>query len=239
MKSVLGFLTIIPAGRSDIEDAARSMWIFPVIGAVIAFIAALAGTYLEVIFPLSISMALTIFILLCLTGFHHLDGLLDFGDALMYRGTIEERQRVLKDVNTGVGGFALGFFVILLTYLALVEIRVAADRLVPALVTAEVCAKFSMVQGAYTGRAAYDGMGSSFVKSMKKNHKMFLLSEFIFLGIVFALNGSLGISIAVLTILTAYILTWISDMALGGVSGDVFGAMNEITRMAVLLLLVL
>ncbi len=235
MKHVLGFLTIIPAGsNNNIEGAARSMWLFPLVGAGIAFIAALTGTYLEMVFPLTISMALTLFILLFLTGFHHLDGLLDFGDALMYRGTIEERRKVLKDVNTGVGGFALGFFVILLTYLALTETR----NLIPALITAEVCAKFSVVQGAYTVKTAHEGAGSAFVKAMKKNHRMFLLSEFIFLGIVLVLNGSFGIVIAVLTILTSSILTGISSRKLGGVSGDAFGAMNEITRMAVLLLLV-
>jgi adenosylcobinamide-GDP ribazoletransferase len=237
IKNVLGFLTLIPVGMDydTVEEVARYMWLFPVVGAIIAFVAASIGYFAMYILPASIVSAIVLFILLFLTGFHHLDGLLDFGDAVMFRGDAEKRQAIMHDKNTGVGGFGLGFFVLLVTYLSLNELT----DLIAALIVAETSAKFSMVFGAYIGNASHKGMGSAFVRALGKNHRLFFLSLLIYLLLAYAIVLEKSFAIIPLTIIFSAFMVYLANKLFGGVSGDIFGAMNELTRMFVLLALVM
>ena len=232
-KSAIGFLTVVPVASNSINETARHMYLFPIVGALIALIAAFVGYLAALIFPNSIAVAIALLALLLLTGLHHLDGLLDFGDALMFRGSAENRIEVMHDKNTGAGGFGIGFFVLLLAYAALAE----AESIFSALVVAEASAKFSMIIGAYLGRASHEGAGSAFVKAMGKNHRAFLLSFLIYCSIL--LPFAAGATVALITTYaTSVAVLYVSNKLLGGVSGDVFGAMNELTRTLVLLVLV-
>lgn len=232
-KSAAGFLTVIPvATESKSEEVAKHMYIFPIVGALIALLAALAGYLAALVFPESIAAAITLFALLFLTGLHHFDGLLDFGDALMFRGSAGKRIEIMHDKSTGAGGFALGFLTILLTYLALAE----AKSIFAALVTAESSAKFSMVIGAYVGKPSHEGTGSAFVSVMGRNHKLFSLSLIIYCLLILPFENNIAALFA--TYLFSLAIIYASNKLLGGVSGDVFGAMNELTRMLVLLVLV-
>lgn len=231
-KSVAGFLTVIPvAAESKPEEVARHMYFFPILGVLIALLAASAGYLAVRAFPESIGTAIALLVLLFLTGLHHFDGLLDFGDALMFRGNAEKRVQIMHDKNTGAGGFGVGFFVLLLTYLALAE----AESMLSALIVAEASAKFSMVVGAYLGKASHEGTGSAFIKITGRNHGLFLLSFIIYCLILLPFESSIAALFAVYALSLAIIS--VSNKLLGGVSGDVFGAMNELTRMFVLLVL--
>lgn len=231
-KNAFSFLTAIPVTGATIEETARHMYLFPIVGALIALIAASAGYLAAFIFPNGIAAAIALLALLLLTGLHHLDGLLDFGDALMFRGRAEERVQVMHDKSTGAGGFGIGFFVLLLAYAALAE----AESMFSALVLAEASAKFSMVIGAYLGRPSHEGIGSAFIKIMGRNHRLFLLSLIIYCAIIFPFEKNIAALLA--TYVFALAIIYASNKLLGGVSGDVFGAMNELTRTLVLLVLI-
>lgn len=236
-KNVVSFLTIIPVGKGEesLDEVARYMWLFPIVGLLIGFIAAFFGNIFKDIFPLSISIALALFILLLLTGFHHLDGLIDFGDALVFQGTMGKRRRIMRDTNTGVGGFALGFFVLLITYLSLKEY----SNLFIALMVSETLAKFSMVVGAYIGRPFHEGIGSAFTKAMKGNHIAYLLSFTISIAITSLLVGEKILILIFFTAFFSVIIIQSSNRLLGGISGDILGAINELTRMFIMLILVI
>jgi adenosylcobinamide-GDP ribazoletransferase len=232
LKGILGFLTIIPVGRDvDLHETAKSSWMFPIVGALIAFIAALIDDISSYYFSAFISSAIAFLSLLVLTGFHHLDGLLDFGDALMYRGNVSERQKVLHDASIGVGGFVFGFFTLFFSYLAIVE---AYDVYV-ALIAAETSAKFSMVLGAYLGKPSHEGMGSVFTGIPLSR---VLASFILYVGLLALLTrGGELLLIVAITVIFSTLMVRISNRTLGGMSGDVFGAMNELTRMIILLVL--
>jgi|Deesub1362A_J573_1020465.scaffolds.fasta_scaffold00005_36 adenosylcobinamide-GDP ribazoletransferase len=232
VKGIIGFLTIIPIGGNvELEETARFSWTFPLVGALLAFIAAAVGDLSSLLFSTFISSAIAFFSLLLLTGFHHLDGLLDFGDALMYRGNIEKKRAILDDVNTGVGGFSIGFFVLLISYLSIVE----SPNIYLSLILAETSAKFSMVLGLYFGKPFHEGLGRIF---METNLSKMILSFVIYIGIT-ALLTSLMFSILLssITIIFSLFIISLSNKTLGGLSGDVFGAMNELTRLVILLVL--
>jgi adenosylcobinamide-GDP ribazoletransferase len=234
IKNVLGFLTIIPVGGdAKLEEVTRYAWLFPVVGASIGLISASVEYLASIHFSAFISSAFALLALLILTGFHHLDGLLDLGDALMHTGSPESRREVMHDVNIGVGGFALGFFVLLITYLAIVE----AYSPFTSLIVAETSAKFSMVMGSYVGRPSHEGMGSAFTKAV--DLKLTLLSILIYLLLVLPLlEITLAVAVISVTIISSLAIVGLSNRLLQGVCGDVFGAMNEIVRMITLLVMV-
>lgn len=235
IRSVFAFLTIFPCGKNcTLERAASSMWIFPLAGAAVGAVSGAFGYAASQFLPPSVSSAVALFALLLLTGFHHFDGLLDFGDAAMFRGSIEERRRVMQDAGTGAGGIGLSFFVLLITYFSLS----ASHNLITSLMVAEASAKFSMVMGAYVGKAAHRGIGSIFVDALKGNHGRFFLSFLIYLPVIAAVPER-GAAVLIASYLSSMLLVYLSTRLLGGVSGDAFGAMNEVTRMAVLLAFVI
>ncbi len=234
LRNAFGFLTIIPVGMDfETEDVAKSAWLFPVVGGATAAISAGLFDVFNNYFSDSISAAFALFALLALTGFHHLDGLLDFGDGLMRVGSAEDRRSAMGDVNTGVGGFAFGFFVLLLTYAALTE----TTLMLTGLIIAEASAKFSMVLGAFIGKASHEGMGSAFTKTV--NTRIFLLTLVVYLAFLAILPIGTGMMVIAAVVATSLFIIAVSSKLFGGVSGDIFGAMNEIIRMLVLLVLLI
>jgi adenosylcobinamide-GDP ribazoletransferase len=229
----IGFLTRLPVGVTDRHwDAFRRR------PAVICPIAVPLGAVLAVplLVPLPrVTAALCVPVLLLLiTGITHLDGLADLGDAAVVHGDAERRRSVMRDTTVGVGALAI-------TILALVGLVLAADALsnAPAqialaiVVTAEVGAKLGMVAIAAFGRATHEGLGSALTDG--SGPTTFAVGLGCALPItllswpgteaIAALGGALAS--------TAMVLLW-TRRTLGGVSGDVFGATNELARLAAL-----
>ncbi|MDD1672924.1 MAG: adenosylcobinamide-GDP ribazoletransferase, partial [Methanomicrobiales archaeon] len=138
LRALLQFATIIPVGKlQDLSVFARRLYLFPVAGYVIGGIAALAVWKVE---NPALAGAIALVLVLILSGFHHFDGLLDLGDALMAQGNREKRIQALIDRQVGTGGVGLGFVVSLLSYGALLSLPSPSV----AILSAEVCAKMAM-----------------------------------------------------------------------------------------------
>ncbi len=232
LRAILAFLTIIPVRGGRLEDAARSAWLFPLVGGAIAILPGIIGEVMknQLFYSPHVSAAVALFLLAVLSGFHHLDGLLDVGDALMFRGTREERIKVMHDTGTGAGGFGLGFFVLLISYAALVW----TPNLLLALVVAEALAKFSMVLGLYAGTRSHQGIGDTFLRITKGNKGMLALA-IILTSIVVSPLGLSGGILMVVAAAFSLSLIWYFNRTFGGMGGDTFGALNELTRMIILL----
>jgi adenosylcobinamide-GDP ribazoletransferase len=236
-KNLLSFHTILPVGMGyeDLGEVARSAWLLPLLGFLMGLAAGGVGQVLSFFFSPGISSALALFLLLYLSGFHDLDGLLDFGDALMLRGPPEERVKAMRDVSIGVGGFAAGFFVLLLTFVALTE----ADPLLFALAAAETSAHYAVLPMAYFGRSSHEGMGSAYIRVLSKNHRAILLSTLLaFLLLVIVLPGK-AVPLLGVTVFLSLTMTVLAHRTVGGVSGDVFGAAHEVARMGALVVILL
>ena len=111
-------------------------------------------------------------------------------------------------------------------------------RLLTSIIAAEVIAKYAMALQSYRGLSAWEGFSSPFTSAMKDRRKI-LAATAITLPIVWFLGGgyyagliSLGISAAI-----AAIIQYASNKVLGGISGDVIGASNELTRLSSLIVL--
>ena len=94
-----------------------------------------------------------------------------------------------------------------------------------------------MVLQAFSGLSAWEGFSSPFTTAMKDKRKI-LTATGIMLPIIWLIGGgnaaltSLSVSLAI-----AAVIQYASNKSFGGISGDVMGASNEVTRLSSLIAL--
>jgi adenosylcobinamide-GDP ribazoletransferase len=233
--SVFSFLTIFPTSNANLETVAKHMYLFPIVGIAIGLLVGSLGFGLSFFLdPLIVSL-LVVASLALVTGIHHTDGLADFTDGLMAKGTKEKKLGAMKDLSTGSAGV-----VSIVLYLVGLIIAISLStgfQLFLAILLSEIIAKFSMVLMASFAKSASIGSNSPFVELMK-NRKKLLVALTITLIPLISLGGTTGLIIFIsCTILTLFIMG-ISSRSFGGITGDILGATNEITRLASLLIFV-
>ncbi len=237
VKNLVAFLTILPVGTSPscLKDVAGVMYLFPLIGVLVGFLAGLFAFPLLLIFQGIVAGVLTLGFLLLLTGLHHTDGLLDFGDGLMCQGPPEKKIEVMHDQRTGTGGLALGLVTMLTTASSIGAI--SPNIILQALVVSEVSAKLAMVCEAWLGRSAHTGMSTNFTEAMhgRRGHLRFVAAFMLSVIIATPLLWLLGFLSLTVGILTSLVTVWVSNRHFKGVTGDVFGATNDLARMSSLL----
>jgi len=239
IKNLLSFLTIIPLSmdKDCLTDAAKGMFLFPLVGALIGLLAGLFGWVTSQFLPSLVVGALVLGLLLLITGLHHTDGLLDFGDGVMAQGSAERKIEIMHDQLTGAGGLSLGIMTFLITALSIAELN--KGIIIQGLIVVEVSAKLSMVVGAWAGKAVHEGMSSSFLEVMhgKKGTARLIAALVISFGIAVPLLWLAGAVALLAAIVAGLIMVGISHRHFKGVTGDVLGATNELTRMVSLITL--
>ncbi len=216
-------------------QAASYMPLFPVVGALVGLLAGGFVWALELILPSTIIGILGVGFILLVNGVQHMDGLLDFGDGLMCHGSRMRRLQVMRDPQTGAGGLSLGVVVLVGTALSIASLQ--WPSLLPSLIVSEAAAKFAMVFEAWDSKAAHRGMSTLFVDAMHEGHGNSKLagSLFILLLITVPFLRQLGFLVSLAAILVSIVMIVISNRVFGGITGDVMGATNEITRLVSLL----
>ena len=240
LRNLLSFLTILPFRMDQdlLSDCARFMFLFPLVGALIGLLAGLFGWVVFSFLPGLVAGALVLGVLLLLTGLHHMDGLLDFGDGVMAHGSAERKIEIMHDQLTGAGGLTLGMMTLLITTLALAQMN--AGIIIQAVVIVEVAAKLSMVVGAWAGKAVHQGMASSFLEAMhgSKGSLRLLAALAISFGIALPLLWVKGAMVVLAAVIASLVMVGVSHRHFKGVTGDVLGATNEIARMVSVVVLV-
>jgi adenosylcobinamide-GDP ribazoletransferase len=239
IKNLFSFLTIIPVSmdKDMLIDCARFMFVFPLVGAFIGLLAGAFGWVAYQFLPGLVVGALVLGVLLLITGLHHTDGLLDFGDGVMAHGTPERKIEVMHDQLTGAGGLSLGIMTFLVTALAIAELN--SGIIIQGIIVVEVSAKLAMVVGAWAGRAVHQGMASAFLDAMHggKGGARLVAALVISFAVSVPLLRLAGAVIVVSAVLASLVLVGISHRHFNGVTGDVLGATNELVRMVSLVVL--
>lgn len=237
VQSVLAFLTILPVGKGDhdIHYVARNMYLFPVAGAAIGVI--VGGMAIGVslfVHPLLVGL-LVAGALVIITGVHHTDALADFADGLMAKGGKEAKHKAMMDPAVGSAGVAalvMYFAGIIIVFNA----GLAGFNVLASIVAAEVIAKYVMVLLTYRGTSAWEGFSSPFTAAMKDGRRMAAATA-IMLPIVWFSAGYAGIAALGFSVALGALLRHVSRRSFGGISGDVLGASNEVSRLASLIVM--
>jgi adenosylcobinamide-GDP ribazoletransferase len=233
LKNLFSFLTVFPVKMDNnlLTDCAKYMFVFPLIGAFIGLIAGLFGWVAFQFLPGIVVGGLVTAVLLWITGLHHTDGLLDFGDGVMVHGTPERKIEVMHDQLTGAGGVSLGILTMLITALAIGQLNVGI--IVQGIIAIEVSAKLSMVVMAWAGKSVHQGMNSSFLSYMhgRKGSARLVAALLISFAIALPLLRWAGAITLLAGILTSLVMVAIAHKNFNGVTGDVFGATNELARL--------
>ena len=233
LRTAFGFLTVLPVAPRVAAQMGRARAYFPIVG--LALGAALAGLdyAARLALPSPVVSALLVVALLALTRAIHVEGFLDCCDGLFGGSTRERRLEILRDTHVGAFAVAGGAGLILLKWSLFSGIQ---DDIRPGLLFVFPC--LSRL-GMLTTMSAFayvrqQGIGTAFQDGTARWHVPF--------GVVAALAASgalLGYAGVVLVgaaiIVSLGIGRWISGM-LGGMTGDTYGAVNEVTEAAVLLL---
>jgi len=237
IKNLMAFLTIIPVGMNQdcLTDAANHMYLFPLVGAFIGLLAGIFAWLLLNILDASIVGILTLGFILLITGLHHTDGLLDFGDGIMYQGAPEKKIEIMHDQQTGAGGLALGLVVILTTASCIAQLN--QNFIIQSLIVCEASAKLAMVLMAWVGRSAHKGMNTYFVNAMHDQYQntRLIAALFITFSIALSLLSVVGFTAIIAGLVAALVIVGISNRHFRGVTGDVFGAGNELARLGSLI----
>ncbi len=239
VKNLLSFLTIIPLrlDKDCLNDAAKTMFLFPLVGAFIGLLAGLFGWVTSCFLPSLVVGALVLGLLLLITGLHHTDGLLDFGDGIMAQGSAERKIAIMHDQLTGAGGLSLGIITFLTTAFSIAELN--RSVIIQGVIVAEVSAKLAMVVGAWAGNAVHQGMSSAFLEAMhsKKGAARLIVALLISFGIAIPLLWLAGAFTVVVAIMASLVMVGISHRHFKGVTGDVLGETTELVRMVSLIAL--
>ncbi len=235
ISSVFSFLTIFPSSNATLENTAKYMYLFPIVGIVIGLLVGSFGFGLSFLLdPLLVSL-LVVASIAIVTGIHHADGLADFADGLMVKGSKDRKLKAMKDLSTGSAGIVA--IVLYLVGLIITISLTSGFDLFRAILISEILAKFSMVLMASLGKSASLGSNSPFVKIMKDKKK--LSAAFIIMLIpIIAIGETTGLVMLGVTVALTLFLLAISNRSFGGITGDVLGATNELTRLASLMVFV-
>ena len=234
--TALKFLTIFPAPlrqEIDTKGFGQSLTYFPLVGLMLGVILLGLNYGLMLIFPPLVVNALIIIALVILTGAHHLDGLMDTFDGCIAGKSKEERLAIMSDSKVGTFGIVAAFLVLLLKYASL-----SSAPILPALLLMPTLSRWIMVSAIFTfPYAKNSGMGLAF----KQGAKWQRLTIATVIALVVTVTILKLWALALIAALWLFIFGIASYFRsrLGGLTGDVYGAINEISEVLVLLLVIL
>lgn len=206
---------------------------FPLVGFALGGILAGVDFVAREALPSPVVGALLVVALLVLTRAIHTEGFLDSCDGLFGGPTPAKRLEILRDTHVGafavIGGAALLFMKWSLLTSISGDIRLALLIVFPCL------SRFGMLATMATfDYAREQGLGTAFKDGAKRWHVAFgLVTATVAGGALLGIGGLVLLGAAI--VVSLGLGRWISGM-LGGMTGDTYGAVNEIAEVTVLLL---
>lgn len=235
----LQFLTLIPVrvrGPLSAGELGGSLVYFPLIGALIGGILALVGYTLSTVSSSLLAAAIVVALGLVLTGLLHFDGLLDTVDGLFGGANREDRLAIMRDSRVGSFALAAGTCDILLK-LATVNVLIDAEGLL-AIIWAATASRFTMAYAVARFKPARDS-GFSFDFRVGVSVLTAVFAGLIALVLGYALVGPVSLALIVGALALAHLAGMLAVSKVGGLTGDIYGAVNEVVEVTMLVALAL
>ncbi|MBM7623596.1 adenosylcobinamide-GDP ribazoletransferase [Sporohalobacter salinus] len=239
--TALQFLTRIPI-RANVRFTSRrlgkSMVFYPMIGSLIGGILVGLNTVFGVVWSNLVVKALILVILIMITGGLHLDGYIDTIDGIFSGRSKQRMLDIMRDSRVGAHGVTGLISLLLLKFAFLTEITTQIE--LEALVLMPTLSRWAIVYAAAFypyAREEEEGLGAAGAKFVEtKELSIASLWTAILAGLLLGVYG-----------LVAFVLVWIMTVIIirvitkriDGLTGDSYGAINELIEVFSLLVLTL
>lgn len=229
------FLTVFPVAprRSfNPSELGRSVGYYPLVGLVLGAVLVSARMLFSIVFPAPVSDGLILVLWVGLTGALHLDGFLDACDGLFGGRNPESRLEIMRDERVGAFGLAGGVLLLLLKYSVL--------RLLPrtgfALLLAPTLARWGMSLAVMAfPYAREEGLGRSIKENV--NWRQIAFGAILSIGVSWFTFQKEGIWLFFLVAVVVWLLSSWVIRRIPGLTGDIYGALCEISEFVVMLVL--
>ncbi len=224
------FLTRVPIRLGTPPTIAACVPWFPVVGALIGvFVGAVAAGLMEVV-PPSVAAVVAVLAGVLITGAFHEDGLADTADA-MGGWTPEQRRQILKDSRHGSYGVAAlcGSIVLRTVCVAAMGPAVAFGGLVAAHALGRASAVATMTASKAPPTA---GLGADYMRTLRRGAARVGVAVGVAITVVAV--GWWSAPLVLAAVLVTVPVAVVAGRALGGVSGDVLGAIEQVVECTVL-----
>ena len=238
--AALQFLTRlpVPSGTHSEDALARAVKFFPIVGLLIGLISALLYFLLAPHLPLMIVALLVVGYLVAITGCLHEDGLADAADGLGGGWEREKALVIMRDSRIGTYGAAALTLSLLARVLLIASLP--SHRATAYLIAAPVLCRWTTLPLSFylpparnRGEDQMDGQGARIARLTTSGG--LVIGSLLTLAIVLALLRIRGLVPVVVTLAVTLLTGLYYKRRIGGITGDCFGATNQLTEIAVYL----
>ncbi len=232
LECAISFFTIIPAPCGEFVPGMLYWFFMP--GLVIGLLAGTAYYVAYIYTGPFLAASAAIVLVMVLSGFTHLDGVLDTGDALMFRGDLERRREILKDHFLGAGAIGWAVAIYLPTFAVLTVLNPLSGFL--AVVLAEMISKSSFLIGLNYGKPfSQGGLFSVFSKFASEKGGVPLAINAGVPVIASVVAGTPFLAASIVSLFLTIPMLHALNRAFSGLNGDLLGFLGEATRLVYLL----
>lgn len=232
------FLTAIPLRiklKVNSEDIGKGLAFAPLVGLFLGALLALIYKGLICIFPASVTAVFLMVSYLVLTGGLHFDGLGDTFDGVFSNRPREKVLEIMHDSRIGTNAALVMTSIILIDTAFFMNIN--PDIMVKTLILMPVAGRIGSLVGAGFSRYARsdESLGRPFVDYCTK--KEVLVGLVIYFTAFFITAGKEYMLISPVPVITSFVLTRYFSRKIGGITGDILGAICELNQAAFLILI--
>lgn len=237
MIGAIQFLTRIPVWTRRPPDLGSSVLWFPLVGALIGALVGGVAAGLGELTTAAVAAAVAVVAGMLVTGAFHEDGLADLADAVAGGWTRERRWEILTDPRHGTYGVAALVSSVLVRTAALAALvglgpRAAFVGAIGAHALGRAIAVGTMGIGRLAGPA---GLGADYTRAVGPGRALVGLT--LGLAVTAAVAGRWSPIVAGAALVVSALVVLVARRALGGITGDVLGAIEQVAEAAALVTL--
>ncbi len=237
LKASIVFCTRLPLLRATPragDSLSRAAWAFPVAGILVGLIGAIVyGMAHRFGLPPWPAAVLAVAATMLVTGCLHEDGLADTADGFGGGSTREQKLAIMRDSRIGVYGVCALTMSLVLRVGALASLP-SAHAVVWALIASHAAARATMpALMLLLPPARSDGL--SFDAGRPPGESVAAAAVIGFLVLAICLHFGHGLLALIVVAAIVALVAWLATRQIGGQTGDVMGALEQVSEIAVLL----